>query len=120
MTGGAAGPGAGARGRRGGRPVVVISAAAARRFWPDGWFLGRFVRMGAQPGPGDDSVQGEIVGVAGDVRERGLDREPRPIIYADLAQMPGSGVTIAIRTSVTPLSLAPELRRILAALDPQL
>ena len=106
--------------RRGGRPVVVISAAAARRFWPDGRFLGRFVRMGAQPGPGDDSVQGEIVGVAGDVRERGLDREPRPIIYADLAQMPVSGVTIAIRTSVTPLSLAPELRRIVAALDPQL
>ena len=106
--------------RRGGRPVVVISAAAARQFWPDGRFLGRFVRVAAQPGPEDDSPQGEIVGVAGDVRERGLDREPRPIVYADIDQVPVSGVTMVLRTSVTPLSLAPELRRIVAALDPEL
>jgi predicted permease len=106
--------------RRGGRPVLVISAAMARRFWPDGRFLGRYLRMGAEPGPGTDSVQGEIVGVAGDVRERGLDKDPRPILYAPLEQMPVSGVTIALRTTMTPLSLAPELRRIVAALDPEL
>ena len=106
--------------RRGGRPVVMISAAAARKFWPDGRFLGRYVVMGAEPGPGDDKVQGEIIGVVGDVRERGLDREPRPILYAPLEQMPVPGVAIAIRTTVTPLSLAPGLRRIVAALDPEL
>ena len=37
--------------RRGGRPVVVISQAAAKKFWPDGRFLGRFIRVSAQPGP---------------------------------------------------------------------
>ena len=106
--------------RRGTRPVVLISAAAARKFWPDGRFLGRYARVAAQPGPSDDRPQGEIVGVVGDVREQGLDKEPRAIIYANLEQVPVAGLTIALRATVAPLSLAPELRRIVTALDPEL
>jgi putative ABC transport system permease protein len=106
--------------RAGGRPVVLISAAAARKFWPDGRFLGRYVRVAAQPGPSDDRPQGEIVGVVGDVREQGLDKEPRAIIYANIEQVPVTGLTIALRATMAPLSLAPEVRRIVTALDPEL
>lgn len=106
--------------RKGGRPVVLISAAAARKFWPDGRALGRYLRVSARLGPGDDRVEGEVVGVVADVREQGLDKEPRAIIYANLEQVPVSGLTIVARTATAPLSLAPELRSIVTALDPEL
>jgi len=106
--------------RRGTRPVVLISAAAARKFWPDGKFLGRFVRVAARPGPEDDRAEGEIIGVVGDVHEQGLDKGPRAIIYANLEQVPVSGLTIAVRTAAAPLTLAPEIRGIVTALDPEL
>lgn len=104
--------------RRAGRPVVVISAAAARRFWPGKEPLGHFVRVGARPGP--DRPQGEIIGVVGDVRERGLDQEPRPIFYVSSDQVATDGVTLLLRTRGSPGSLAPELRKTVAALDPEL
>ncbi|HEU5217487.1 MAG TPA: ABC transporter permease, partial [Gemmatimonadales bacterium] len=115
-----AGRGFTAEDRRGGRPVVVISATAAKKFFPDGKFLGRFLRVAAQPGPDDDRPQGEIIGVAGDVRERGLDREPRAIIYGNTELVPESYLTIVLRTTVAPLSLVPELRKTVAAMDPDL
>jgi len=106
--------------RYGNRKVLVVSAAAARRFWPDGRVLGHYVRMGARPGPGDDRVEGEIVGVVADVRDRGLDAEPRPIVYANVAQVPVGFLTVLLRADRGPLALAPALRRVVAALDPEL
>ena len=104
--------------RRGRHQVVVISAAAAARFWPDAEPLGHFVRVGARPGP--DRPQGEIVGIVGDLRERGLDQQPRPIFYVHSDQVATDGVSLVLRTSVAPGSLAPELRKIVATLDPEL
>ena len=104
--------------RRGGPPVVVISAAAARRFWPNADPLGHFVRVDARPGP--DRPQGIIVGVVGDVRERGLDQPPRPIFYLSSDQVATDGVTLLLRARVAPASLAPQLRAVVAALDPEL
>lgn len=115
-----AGRGFTAEDRRGGRPVVVISAAAAKKFWPDGRFLGRFVRVSAQPGPDNDRPQGYVIGVAGDVRERGLDKEPRAIIYGNTEMVPVGYLSMVLRTSVTPLSIVPEVRKIVAAMDPDL
>ena len=106
--------------RYGNRKVLVVSAAAARRFWPDGRVLGHYVRMGARPGPGDDRVEGEIVGVVADVLDRGLDAEPRPIVYANVAQVPVGFLTVLLRADRGPLALAPALRRVVAALDPEL
>jgi putative ABC transport system permease protein len=100
--------------------VVLISASAARKFWPDGKYLGHFVRVAARPGPDDDRPQGEVIGVVGDVRERGLDLEPRAIIYGNMDMVPESYLTIVLRTSVTPLSLVSEVRRVVGALDPDI
>jgi putative ABC transport system permease protein len=106
--------------RYGNRKVLVVSAAAVRRFWPDGKVLGHYVRMGARPGPGDDRVEGEIVGVVADVHDRGLDADAWPIAYADVAQVPVGYLTVLLRADRAPLALAPELRRVVAALDPEL
>jgi putative ABC transport system permease protein len=115
-----AGRGFTAEDHRGGAPVVVISEAAARRFWPDGKSLGHFVRVSAQPGPDDDRPQGRIIGVVADVHDRALDREARPIIYGLSELVPVGYSTIVLRTTVAPLSLAPDVRRIVTAMDPDL
>ncbi len=105
---------------RGGRPAVVISAAAAKKFFPDGRFLGRFIRVSAQPGPDDDRPQGYVIGVVGDVRERGLDKEPRAIIYGNTELVPEGYLTIVLRTTVRPLSLVTEVRKAVLAMDPDI
>ena len=105
--------------RRGSPPVVIINATAAKRFWPNGSPLGHQVRVAALPGPGDDRPEGVIVGVVGDVRSQRLDAEPLPVIYAHLEQVPVSGVSLAIRTSVAPLSLTNPVRGIVTGLDPE-
>lgn len=104
--------------RDGNRKVLVVSAAAVRRFWPDGKVLGHYLRMGARPGPG--RVEGEIVGVVADIHDRGLDADPWPIAYANVAQVPVGYLTVLLRTEHEPLTLAPQLRREVAALDPEL
>ena len=106
--------------RRGGRPVVVISAAAAKKFWPDGRYLGRFIRTGAQPGPDESRPQGYVIGVVGDVRERGLDQDPRAIIYGNIELVPVGYLAMVLRTTVRPLSLVPEVRKAVAVMDPDL
>ena len=104
--------------RRGSRRVVVVSAAAARRFWPGARPIGRYLRFGVRPS--DDRPEGEIIGIVGDVREHGLDQEPRPIVYVLADQVAVDEVALLLRTSVAPVSVAPGLFRIVSALDPEL
>ncbi|NOT09940.1 MAG: ABC transporter permease [Gemmatimonadales bacterium] len=104
--------------RRGGRPVLVVSAGAAKRYWPNGSPLGHAVRMSARAGP--DRAAGEIVGIVGDVREEGLNLEPRPIVYAVNDQVAIGYFTVVLRTATPPASLTMSLRRTVADLDPEL
>ena len=107
--------------RHGGRQVLVVSQAAARRFWPDGRVLGHYLRMGARPGPGDERVEGEIVGVVADVRDQSLSKEPRPIVYASVEQVPVGALTVVLRaTARLPDGLVPALHQSVAELDPEL
>lgn len=115
-----AGRGFSSEDRRGGRPVMLINEAAARKFWPDGRYLGRFVRVSAQPGPDDDRPQGYIIGVVGDVHDRGLDQEARPIVYGHTDMVPVGYSTLVLRTSVPPRSLVAGVRRIVTSMDPDL
>jgi putative ABC transport system permease protein len=70
-----------------GRPrVVVINEKLARHEFGDRSPVGTSVYVGSTP------VLWRIVGVVQDVRQQGLDREPRPQVFADMRQWP-SGVT---------------------------
>jgi putative ABC transport system permease protein len=58
-----------------------------------------------------------IVGVVGDVHGFGLESDPEPTIYASLAQAPDDGLSIVVRTSADPASLAGPLRTIVRDID---
>jgi putative ABC transport system permease protein len=98
-------------------PVVVINAAMARRYWPDGDPLGKPFAWGAT---GPDAEWRTIVGTIGDVRHFGLDQEIRPEVYMPAAQSAASFAVYAVRTTGDPRALAPAVRALVRELDPDL
>ncbi|HEU4586520.1 MAG TPA: ABC transporter permease [Gemmatimonadaceae bacterium] len=65
--------------------VAVISESLAKERWPNEDPLGKLIQFGNMDG---DLHLFTIVGVVGDVREKGLDSEPAPTFYAFYRQRP--------------------------------
>ncbi|MEO8451923.1 MAG: ABC transporter permease, partial [Gemmatimonadota bacterium] len=107
-----------ARDRREAPRVLVVSASVARHFWPNGDAIGRRLKLHASPGP--DRIEGEIVGVVGDVRAAGLHRPPVPIIYSTLAQTGVSEMSVVMRTTGVGSSVIPLARDLIRAIDPEI
>jgi putative ABC transport system permease protein len=96
-------------------PVMLLSASAAREFWPGGNALGQRIRVGNRTRP-----PREIVGIVGDVRHYALSEQPTPQFYLPQEQFtdsylllvvkmkPGAGdLTAAVRAQVR--ALAPDV-----------
>jgi predicted permease len=89
--------------------VAIINDAMARRSWPGHDPVGRRLTLGAQDSDGPSYT---VVGVVGDMRRQGVEREALPQIFVSLAQNPPSrNVNLFIRTSSDdPLAMAGALR----------
>lgn len=90
--------------RAGAPQVVVVSESVARRYWPGQDPIGKRIRHRG------DSTWRTVVGVAGDTHFRSL-RESTPTLYYPASQLESQGF-VAIRTSGTPGSVLPALRRV--------
>lgn len=73
----------------------------AKKFWPNGDPLNDRLLIGANMGPVFVEPARQIVGVAGDMRGNGLDRNPAPTMYIPIAQMPDK--VTALNSRITPL-----------------
>jgi putative ABC transport system permease protein len=99
--------------KEGSAPVVIINQTLARRFFAGKDPLGKQINYGERPL--------QIVGVAGDVKYRGLSDEVWPTLYFPLWQRPFSSVYITVRSDIAdPLALTASVRKQVAALDPEL
>ena len=89
--------------------VAIINDAMARRSWPGRDPVGRRFAVGQRE---SDGPWYTVVGVVGDMRRQGLEREALPQIFVSLAQNPASrNVDFFIRTSSNdPLSMAGAVR----------
>ena len=89
--------------------VAIINDALARRSWPGQDPVGRRFELGPQDSGGPWYT---VVGVVGNMRRQGLEREALPQMFVSLAQNPASrNVDLFIRTSSDdPLSMAGVLR----------
>ena len=89
--------------------VAIINDAMARRSWPGRDPVGRRFTVGQRDSDGPSYT---VVGVVGDMRRQGMEREALPQIFVSLAQNPPSrNVNLFIRTSSDdPLSMAGALR----------
>ncbi|HET7697322.1 MAG TPA: ABC transporter permease [Vicinamibacterales bacterium] len=100
--------------------VVLITAAAARQFFPGEDPIGKTITLGWRRAPGGERAGGEVIGIVGDVKDAALDEPNPPQIYMPLRQWPVSFMTVVMKTSVPPASLADAARAQLAAIDPNL
>lgn len=84
-------------------PVVVINQAMAKRFFPNGDPLNEKIWIGKGVMKELENEQPrQIVGIVGDVRDGGLNRDPRPAMYVPNAQVPDA--LNALNVSITPLA----------------
>jgi putative ABC transport system permease protein len=90
--------------------VALVNEALAQRYFPNEDPVGKRFRGG----PGDWVT---IVGVVADVRQRSLESNPEPEIYRPYLQTPSSFMTLVVRTSGDPLSLAAAARTLAASVD---
>jgi predicted permease len=97
---------------------AVVSESLAKKQWPGQDPIGKLIQFGNMDG---DLRALRVVGVVGDVREEGVDAEPRPTLYAFYRQRPARAAQFdfALRTTVDPRSLVPSMRRVVKEIDPE-
>ncbi|MGE3277333.1 MAG: ABC transporter permease [Vicinamibacterales bacterium] len=98
--------------------VVVINETMARRYFPGEDPIGHRVQISVDRD--GNPVWSAIVGIVGDVRQGGLDAEPRPEILMPYSQTNMGQLALVIRTQGDPLALVPAVRETVAAMDPAL
>ena len=113
-----AGRGFTAEDRRGAPIAILVSRAAARKYFPAGDALGRRLRFGARPST--TRIEGEVVGVVGDVRDAELGAGPTPEFYGSLEQAPTTEFHVVVRGAVPPERLARAVREEIRSLDVEL
>ena len=101
--------------------VAVVSESFLKRFWPNedpASVLGRHFTFALS--------ERVVVGVAGDVLLRGLERQSEPQVYLSYKQVADDSIigyiprSLAVRTTTAPEMLAPSVRAIIQRIDPAL
>jgi putative ABC transport system permease protein len=95
------------------RPVVVVSRSWARRYFPGESALGKRMYVGGCR----ECVPSTVVGVVGDVKYAGLAASAESV-YEPVRQNPGATLSLVVRASVPPETLAEPIRRRIRAVDP--
>jgi predicted permease len=102
--------------RLGTRKVVILSRAAAEKFWPGQDPIGRPIGIGQ--GGFEDSAY--VVGVIGDVRFGAVDTPPEPEAYLSYYQSPRGRMMIFVRSAAgDPVALTGSVRAALKELAPE-
>ena len=98
--------------RPGNPDVAVLNRSAAIHLWGAKDPVGtRFSADG-----GKSWIQ--VVGVVGDIKQYGLDKDVVDEIYVPLAQNPMSQASLVIKTAVEPMSIARSVIELLHGVDP--
>jgi putative ABC transport system permease protein len=92
--------------------ALIVNRTFALRFWPGEDPVGKHIIVGRWKEPA------QVVGVAADVKNRGLARDPQPQLYIPFPQLPWGNMYLLVRTEVPPLSVAGAVRNQISAVDP--
>jgi putative ABC transport system permease protein len=94
------------------RRVIIVNEAFARTFWPDQNPIGKHVIIGRS------SDAAEVIGVAADVKNKGLEQETQAQLYLPFPQLAWGDMNLLVRSAVPPRSLTTAVRAQIAAVDP--
>ena len=108
-------------------PVAIVNQAFAKQYFRGEDPIGASIRIGQ--GTIFDNPNRRIVGVVGDVSERGIRRGKMPILYIPTDQVPDRLMSFVLnamplrwvlRSPVDPASMARTVQRIFKSADPKL
>lgn len=103
------------------QPVVVVSKAMAKQFWPNESAIGHHLKLTFFP-----DKERTVVGVVGDVKQTGLDSTAGiATLYWPVAQVGDSaqgpwrpyGLSLVVRTANAPQKLAPSVTSAIAQIN---
>ena len=104
-------------------PVIMITESMAKKFWPDKDPIGQRIKIGITPSvDGAVPVAGPwrtVIGVTGDMTYVFFDLQPRTTVDLPAQQAPRLWISMVLRTSGDPLSVAGAARAEIANLDPE-
>ena len=95
-------------------PVAVIGDKTAREIWPNEDPIGKRIQLG---GRHEDRSWAEIVGIAGDVHQYGLDSSTTPQAYLLYSHYPFPRACLVIRSRIDARTLTRETQSQLWSLD---
>ena len=98
----------------GSQPVAIVNQNLAEQLWPGQEAVGQTLEIGEKRTPC------QVVGVVMNSLYRSRTEASQPFYYVPVHQRYRSDVTLLIRTSVPPLSLAEAVRRAAGNADPNL
>jgi putative ABC transport system permease protein len=103
-----------AQDNQGATPVTIINETMARRFWPGEEALGKRFKLGAAQ---SDNSWLTVIGVVGDMRRQGLERQPIAQIFRPYLQSSQRRLILLIRATGEPTQLAPVVRDEIRSID---
>jgi putative ABC transport system permease protein len=92
--------------------VVIISESFAREFFPDEDPIGRHISIDQ-----GEQWKGEIIGVVGNIRHRGLSSEPWREMYVSQYQIPTGSMNLVVRAATDPTRLTAAIKGEVQAMD---
>ena len=105
------------RDKHGSTPVMIITETFARQYFPNEDPIGKRVKPGIYTFEGEGTTWKEIVGVAADIRNATIRREPRAAYYVPQTQVPFNQMVAVVKTNSEPRSFIPEVTKQVAAMD---
>jgi len=117
------------RDRPGTAPVVIVNAAFAKKYLANADPIGQQMTIGHGLGPEFEDPARTIVGVVGDVRENGLERDAPPVMYVPVGQVSDALTRLSngvippswiVKTSAPLAGITPLVRQAFADVDRQL
>ncbi|HET9370820.1 MAG TPA: ABC transporter permease, partial [Vicinamibacterales bacterium] len=100
-----------------GQPVAVMTARFARQLSPQSDPLDTVLNL-ALPRASGGRVKPRLVGMARDVRFRGLESPALGAVYVPWSQLPTGVSYLVVRSAGDPAALAPAIARVIRTLDP--
>jgi predicted permease len=97
--------------------AVVIDTRMADELWPGADPIGRRLKFGDAESTSPWEI---VVGVAGRVKQYGLDADARMALYRPQTQSAARSMYVVVRTAGDPQALAPSVRDVIRGVDPDL
>jgi predicted permease len=101
---------------KGQQDVAIIDESTARRYWPGRDPIGRRLKTGRAAA----APWLTVVGVVGDIKHDGLDKDGVPHLYVAAYQRASKILNVVTRTSLPAASLESQIRSAIQSVDPGL